>query len=130
MIVDTSVLMAILREEPEADAFAKHLAQASYIGLSAGSWLELAAVTTRGGGNDLFRRSEELVADTAAVILPVTIEQARIARDAYRRFGRGTGHPARLNYGDCFAYALAIATGAPLLFKGDDFSRTDVVAAL
>jgi ribonuclease VapC len=63
-------------------------------------------------------------------IEPVTVEQAVIAREAYRRYGRGTGHPAALNFGDCFAYALAKATGAPLLFKGNDFARTDITPAL
>jgi len=62
--------------------------------------------------------------------LPVTEAQARIAREAYRDFGRGSGHPARLNFGDCFAYALAKAMNEPLLFKGDDFTRTDITSAL
>jgi ribonuclease VapC len=67
--------------------------------------------------------------EAAVSIEPVTTAQARIARDAYRDFGRGSGHPAQLNFGDCFAYALATETGEPLLFKGDDFGHTDVLPA-
>jgi len=73
---------------------------------------------------------DELVATLAITLEPVTLEQGRIAADANRRFGRGSGHPARVNFGDCFSYALAKATGEPLLFKGDDFGHTDVAAAL
>ena len=72
------------------------------------------------------RRFDELVKEAGLVIEPVTEAQARIARDAYRDFGRRSGHPAQLNFGDCFAYALAKVMGEPLLFKGDDFSHTDV----
>ena len=77
----------------------------------------------------LSRRFDDLIAATGIIIESVTREQAEIARAAYRDFGRGGGHPAGLNFGDCFAYALAKATREPLLFKGDDFSRTDVAAA-
>jgi ribonuclease VapC len=76
------------------------------------------------------RRLDELLAAADIVIEPMTVEQARIARDAYRDFGKGSGHPARLNLGDCFAYALAIEMGEPLLFLGDDFRATDVTPAL
>ena len=76
------------------------------------------------------RTCDELIAAAGIVIEPVTAGQARIARDAYRDFGKGSGHAAGLNFGDCFAYALAKATGEPLLFKGDDFSRTDVTAVV
>lgn len=75
------------------------------------------------------RLMETLVRALNLVVEDVTREQALLGRDAYRAYGRGTGHPARLNFGDCFAYALSRATGEPLLFKGDDFARTDVVAA-
>ena len=76
------------------------------------------------------RRFDDLVKEAQLVIEPVTEAQARIAREAYRDFGRGSGHPARLNFGDCFSYALARATGEPLLFKGDDFAHTDITPAL
>ena len=76
------------------------------------------------------RRFDDLIQEAQIIIEPVTEVQARIAREAYRDFGKGSGHPAKLNFGDCFAYALARATGQPLLFRGDDFIHTDVVPAL
>ena len=76
------------------------------------------------------RRFDDLVKAAQLVVEPVTEAQARIAGEAYRDFGRGSGHPARLNFGDCFSYALARATGEPLLFKGDDFAHTDITPAL
>jgi ribonuclease VapC len=130
MIVDTSAIMAILRDEPEAEKFAARIAAAETRTLSAGSWVELCAVITRSGDTLKYEESEAALQRFDMVIAPITIEQARIARDAYRRYGRGTRHPAGLNFGDCFAYALAKATGEPLLFKGDDFSQTDIVAAV
>ena len=75
------------------------------------------------------RRLDAFLQEAEVEIEPVTIEQARLAREAYRDYGKGSGHPARLNFGDCFAYALARDTGEPLLFKGDDFRRTDVTPA-
>jgi ribonuclease VapC len=75
------------------------------------------------------RRFDELVKEARIVIEPVTEAHARIAREAYRDFGKGSGHPAKLNFGDCFAYALAKTTGEPLLFKGDDFIYTDIIPA-
>ena len=75
------------------------------------------------------RRFDDLVKEARIVIEPVTEVQARIAREAYRDFGKGSGHPAKLNFGDCFAYALAKTTGEPLLFKGDDFIQTDIIPA-
>ena len=129
MIVDTSALMAILLGEPEQQAFTLALRKAGDCKLSAGSWIELAAVITRrlpAWGDELDR----LVARFAIAVAPVTAQQARIGHQAYRRYGIGTGHAAALNFGDCFAYALAMETGEPLLFKGDDFARTDVIPAL
>ena len=76
------------------------------------------------------RRFDDLLREAGISVEPVTEEQARLAREAYRDFGRGSGHPAKLNFGDCFAYALAKAMDEPLLFKGEDFSRTDVASAL
>lgn len=130
MIVDSSAIMAVIRKEPDAERFAAGIAGADAPLLSAGNWIELAAVLTRSADNRAWEVTERLIAAAGITIEPVTVEQAAIAHDAYRRYGRGTGHPARLNFGDCFAYALAKATGEPLLFKGDDFSRTDIVPAL
>ena len=128
MIVDTSAIMAILTDEPERPAFVAKLAEASTPRLSAGSWIELAAVQVR-GNRDYHQALEQLVAAFRIAIAPVTVEQAQIGHQAYREYGIGSRHDARLNFGDCFAYALAKATGEPLLFKGDDFSKTDIVAA-
>jgi ribonuclease VapC len=127
VIVDTSALIAILRDEPEAAACAE--AVASRARISAANFVEAAIVIDGARDPVASRRFDDLVTEAALVIEPVTEVQARIAREAYRDFGRSSGHPARLNFGDCFAYALARATGEPLLFKGDDFSRTDITPA-
>ncbi|RHW18067.1 type II toxin-antitoxin system VapC family toxin [Sphingomonas gilva] len=131
MIVDTSAIVAILRGESDSSAMAAALVVGGdKVSLSAGSWIELAAVITRSGQHHLWADAEDLIETAPISIAPVTIEQAEIAREAYRRYGLGTGHPAKLNFGDCFAYALAKATGEPLLFKGADFAHTDVARAL
>jgi ribonuclease VapC len=130
VIVDSSALVAILRNEPEAEVFAQALDTAPRCLLSAANFLETSIVIERGRSSPSGRRLDELVEELEIGIEPVTEEQARIARQAYRDYGRGSGHPARLNFGDCFAYALARATGEPLLFKGDDFRHTDIAAAL
>ena len=128
MIVDTSAIIAILRDEPDAASFAEAIAKASRRSLSAANFVESAAVID--GSNDPIasRRFDDLLHEAQFVIEPVTEVQARVARDAYRDFGKGR-HPAGLNFGDCFAYALARASGEPLLFKGDDFKHTDVESA-
>lgn len=125
MIVDTSALIAILLAEPEAVAFSQALERATVCRCSAVSFLEASIVIeSRYGPNGLLRL-DLLVAEAAIEIAPFTIADARSARRAYRRFGKGI-HPAGLDFGDCVAYALAIDTGDPLLFKGNDFSQTDV----
>lgn len=129
MIVDTSAIVSILRREEGSTELALTLAQAPVATLSAGSWVELAAVATRSGRAHLWNDAEQLMRDTPIIVAPVTVEQAEIAREAYRRYGMGTGHPAALNFGDCFAYALAKSTGESLLFKGADFAQTDVARA-
>lgn len=128
MIVDTSAIMAILIQEADALRFASAMGRADQCQVSAGTWIELAAVITRQHPNQAAALAE-LEAAANLRIVPVDVEQARLGHDAYRRYGRGTGHPANLNFGDCFAYALARATGRPLLFKGDEFSQTDVAVA-
>jgi ribonuclease VapC len=125
VIVDTSALIAILRDEPEAPMFAEAIAVAA-CRISAASFLEAAAVIDAGRDPVASRRFDELLAAAQVMIEPVTETQARIAREAYRDFGKGSGHPAQLNFGDCFAYALAKESGEPLLFKGDDFHHTDI----
>ncbi len=130
MIIDTSALLAILRDEPDAIEYAKALADASIRRISAANYVEAAAVIDASHDPVASRRFDELLREAQCVIEPVTEAQARIAREAYRDFGRGTSHPARLNFGDCFAYALAKAMNEPLLFKGNDFKYTDVAPAI
>jgi ribonuclease VapC len=128
VIVDTSALVAVLFEEPEAEAFLEVMARAGRPRLSAVCVVELSIVLARRFGSDAGRECDQFLRDSGVVVEPVTLEQARLARQAFIDFGEGR-HPAGLNFGDCFSYALAKATGEPLLFKGDDFSRTDMVAA-
>ena len=130
MIVDTSAIVAILRGETDADVFIDALATSTDPSMSAATFLEVAIVVDASRDPVLSGRLDDLVAAATIRIQAVTKEHAELARRAYRDFGKGSGHPAGLNFGDCFTYALARATGEPLLFKGDDFGRTDVMAAL
>lgn len=130
MIIDTSALVAILRAEPEAAACAEAIELAGVRRLSAAGYVELGAVIDRARDAIASRRVDELLTTADIHIEAVTEEHARTARDAFRDFGKGSGHPARLNFGDCFSYALAKATGEPLLFKGRDFQHTDIASAL
>ena len=130
MIVDTSAIIAILRAEPEASACADAIESAGVRRLSAASYVEVGAVIDRARDAIASRRVDELLAVAGIEIEPVTASQAQIAREAYRDFGKGSGHPAGLNFGDCFSYALAKATGESLLFKGADFQHTDIISAL
>jgi ribonuclease VapC len=129
MIIDTSAIVAILREEAEARRFAEAIEAAPVRRISAATYVEIGAVIDGARDPVASRLIDELLAAAQIAIEPVTPAQARIAREAYRDFGKGSGHVAGLNFGDCFAYALARATGEPLLYKGDDFSHTDVAAA-
>jgi ribonuclease VapC len=97
--------------------------------MSAANFVETALVIDGSRDPIASRRFDELVKEARIAIEPVTEAQARIAREAYRDFGKGSGHPAKLNFGDCFAYALAKTSGEPLLFKGDDFIHTDIIPA-
>ena len=128
MIVDASALIALLRAEDDAPRFARALAsRAERKRLSAANFLEAAIVIDGSRDPIASRHFDELIVKAGIEIEPVTAEQAEIARAAYRDFGKGR-HPAGLNFGDCVAYALSKATGEALLFKGDDFARTDVGA--
>ena len=129
MILDTSALIAIIQGEPEADHFTRQIIQASYVGMSASTYVEAGIVIDSRDDPILSRSFDTLLEELGVTIEPVTREQSDLARFAYRDFGKGRKHPAQLNYGDCFAYALAMATGEPLLFKGEDFSLTDVRCA-
>lgn len=129
MVVDTSVILAIVLDEPEGATFIDRILTSDHAAISAGSVIELAAVSTRRFGGALDARIDLALADLPLSIAPITRSQAIVGRDAYRRYGQGTGHPAKLNFGDCFSYALAKETGEPLLFKGDAFTHTDVTRA-
>ncbi len=129
MIVDSSALIAILRDEPDADTYAQALDGRRPARISAANYVEAAIVADAARDPVVSRRFDELVRVADLVVEPVTAEQAGIARAAYRDFGRGSGHAAKLNFGDCFAYALALDTGEPLLFKGDDFGHTGIRSA-
>lgn len=130
MIVDTSAVVAVLKDEDDADLYADALARATAPKLSAATFVELSVVVDATRDPVLSRRLDDVLAVAEVTVEPFTPEHAALARQAYRDYGRGTGHPARLNLGDCFSYALARATGEPLLFKGDDFSATDLRSAL
>ena len=130
MIIDTSALIAILRAEPDAGQMAVAIERAQIRRISAANWLETAVVIDASRDPVASRRFDELVKTAELHVEPVTGDQARIARDAYRDFGKGSGHKAGLNFGDCLAYALAKSTGEDLLFKGNDFGHTDITPAL
>jgi len=130
MIVDSSVVIAILRGEPEAPTFAEAMENASSLHMSVGTLFEASIVADGFRDPILSARFDEIVEIPKMVIEPVTIEQARIARQAYRDYGKGSGHPANLNFGDCFSYALAREKREPILFKGDDFVHTDLRPAV
>jgi ribonuclease VapC len=129
MIVDTSALIAILRDEPEARACASAIESSAIRRVSAANFVETALIIDASRDPVASRRFDDLIREAQITVEPVTEAQARIAREAYRDFGKGSGHPAKLNFGDCFAYALAKVTAEPLLFKGDDFARTDIEPA-
>lgn len=126
MIVDTSAIVAIIRGEPDAAAFARVIAEAAIARISAATLVELGIVIDGLRDQVAVGVLDRLLEDAALRVEPLTPEQARIARDAHRRFGRASGHPAGLNMGDCFSYALARDLDEPLLFKGEDFGQTDI----
>lgn len=128
MIVDSSAIIAVLRNEPDAAAISAALQQAPICRMSAVTYVEAAIVTDSNENPVLSRRFDDLLRDVKMRVESVTFDQGRLARQAYRDFGKGR-HKAGLNFGDCFAYALAKDLDEPLLFKGDDFRHTDVDAA-
>ncbi len=130
MIIDTSALVAILRAEPEAEICAHAIESAAERRVSAVNFVEAAVVIDGSRDPIASRRFDDLLRAARVRIEPVTEIQARLARDAYRDFGKGSGHSARLNFGACFAYALAKTSGEPLLFIGADFGYTDITSAI
>lgn len=128
LAVDTSALAAILFQEPEADTFLQVLSATGRIGISAVNKAELSMVVQSRLGATGVARTLDLLAMYGITVIPVDEAFADLATEAFARFGKGR-HPAGLNFGDCFAYALAKTSNAPLLFKGNDFSRTDIPGA-
>ena len=125
MILDTSALLAVLFDEPDADRYERAIAGATTCRMSVANYLEATMVVEIRMGVDGGRQLDDLVETAGIELEPVTVEQAQAARLAWRRFGK-SNHPAGLNFGDCFAYALSEVTGEPLLYKGDDFALTGV----
>jgi len=129
MIVDSSAIIAVLRNEPDAPAISEILQRAPVCRISAVTYVESAIVTDGNRDPILSRRFDDMLRDVPIQVESVTPRQAEIARDAYRDFGKGR-HKAGLNFGDCFSYALAKEMNEPLLFKGNDFQYTDVEAVV
>lgn len=130
MIVDTSAVVAILTAEDDAAIYADAIADADVRRLSAAAYLECGIVLDNQRDPVVSRSLDELLAEGEFVIEPVTEHQARLARQAYADFGKGSGHLAGLNFGDCLSYALALDTREALLWKGDDFGHTGIASAL
>lgn len=128
MILDTSALGAIFFKEPERDRYIEMIHAADYCRISAANFVELSMVIEGQLGPEAGRQCDMFFRRADIIIEPVTVEHAHLARQGFLDFGKGR-HPAGLNFGDCFAYALAKATGEPLLYKGTDFSKTDIKAA-
>jgi ribonuclease VapC len=127
VIIDTSALIAILFEEPETETFARLMLEVDVCRLSIVNYMELFMVLEGQAKPEAARQAEALLRAAAVTLEPVTLQQGALARQAFYDFGRGR-HRARLNFGDCFAYALAKAMDEPLLYKGNDFAKTDIQA--
>ncbi len=125
MVIDTSALTAILRDEPERSRFVDAIKASDARLMSTASFVEASIVIDNRRGAEGVRELDVFLATAGVDLVAVDAEQANLARRAFTRFGKGR-HRAGLNYGDCFSYALAVAFGEPLLFKGDDFTHTDV----
>lgn len=130
MIVDSSAIIAILRNESDAPVFAKQIEQATHCYISAANFVEVSAIVLRSADEKGAEFLDQFMKQSAIIIHPVTVTQAYIAREAYQKFGKGNTHPAHLNFGDCFSYALAKELNEPLLYKGNDFIHTDVLSAI
>ncbi len=130
MVVDTSAILAILKQEPDAPAIAQRLAGNQRILMSAATLMECGTVVVGRYGAAGTAELTGLLARLKVTIVAVSAEHAQAGVEAYSLYGRGTGHPAKLNMGDCFAYALAKTRNLPLLFKGSDFIHTDIEPAL
>lgn len=130
IVVDTSAIIAILAAEASAEPVQRRLSTTRRCVMSAASWVEAAIVAGSRLGPDGAGRLEELMGIAGIARESFDVAQAELAVEAYRRYGRGSGSPAKLNFGDCFSYALAKSLDAPLLYVGDDFASTDIRSAL
>ena len=129
MVIDSSALLSILLEEPDKDRFAHAIENDERRLMSVASFLEVFIVLERRFGADGTIKLDQLIAEANINLVPVDVDQAYAARTAFRVYGKGR-HPARLNFGDCFTYALANTLVEPLLFKGNDFSKTNIAEVL
>jgi ribonuclease VapC len=129
VIIDTSAMLAVALREPDGRRYLKAILVAMPRRISVSNWLEATMVVDRRGNTQAVDWLEDLIQQAEIEVMPVSVSQGEIARRAWRTYGRGI-HPARLNYGDCFAYALAKEAREPLLFKGNDFAQTDIEPAL
>jgi len=125
MVIDTSALLAILRDEPERSSFSEALEMAEVRSISTASFVEISMIIESRYGADGVRDLDLLIAKALIALEAVDVDQAHLARQAFRQYGKGR-HPAGLNFGDCFSYALARSRAEPLLFKGKDFPQTDI----
>jgi ribonuclease VapC len=130
VVVDSSAIMAILKREEDARQIAERLSSAEAKFLSAATYMECGTVVVRRYGSEGLSVMQDLVHALKLEIVSLTSDQANLGIGAFFRYGRGSGHPAKLNFGDCFSYALAKTRNLPLLFKGNDFSHTDIEPAL
>jgi len=128
MVVDTSAIVAILFREPERSVFYDKILDTESCRISAVSYMEAGMVLTSSLGRAAEQALDQILHEAGVIVVPVSLNHAKVALDAFRRFGKGR-HPAGLNFGDCFSYALAKDAAEPLLFKGGDFGRTDVAVA-
>ena len=129
IVSDTSSLMALVMDELEAPDIRRAIDEAGQMLISAATLVEF-YIVAMGKGEGIYARAQALIQDLPISIVTFDAEQAEIARRAYEQYGKGRGHPAQLNFGDTFSYALAKARGLPLLFKGNDFARTDIASVL
>lgn len=129
MIVDSSALLAVLNREPDCERLETAIQTATSCQMSVANILETSIVVESRGGAEAGRELDAFLEHAAIEPIPVTVTQLEAARRAWRQYGKRR-HPAGLNFGDCLAYALARTTGEPLLYKGDDFARTDIPAAV
>jgi ribonuclease VapC len=129
MIIDTSAIIAVLNDEPERRSFNEAIEKSDVCLLSTAGFVEASMVMENSRGYEGLRDFDLWMAAAGIELAPIDTDQAHIARQAFRQYGKGR-HPAALNFGDCFSYALAKASGFPLLFKGEDFNKTDIQTAL